>query len=409
MSPALKRILLLIGFLFISFVIGWSLYTVFKKSDIALKNPSQQGTQKPGSQTFPGSGNRTSSQQAGSGGQGTDLPIANVVSVPENDNYYRPELVKQITEDSAFFSSVSLNGQLRYQNISDGKFYGIKNGQLEKLSDQVFYNVEKVTWAKTRNKAVIEYPDDTKIIYDFESKRQTTLPKHWEDFTFSPDGSEVASKSLGLAAENRWLITTKDDGTGTQLIEPLGDNADKVTMSWSPSKQVVAFSATGEPQGADRREILLIGLNGENFKSIIVEGLDFQPAWSPSGKKLLYSVDSARSEFKPELWVVNAYGDTIGSGRQMLGVYTWANKCTFADDNTLYCAVPRYLPEGAGMSPAIAADIPDDLFRIDVRSGIKTPISLNKDYTFSSISFDQTRKKVIFTDNHLTGAFEVSL
>ena len=200
-----------------------------------------------------------------------------------------------------------------------------------------------------------------------------------------------------------------DDGTGTKMIEPLGENADKVTMNWSPSRQTVAFSQTGEPQGADRREVLLIGLNGENLKSIIVEGLDFQSQWSPTGQKLLYSVDSARSEYKPELWIVNSYGDNIGTGRQMLKVNTWANKCTFTGDSEVICGVPRELPEGAGMSPAIAADTPDDLYRIDLRTGIKTPISLDKNYTIDSISYNPATKKIIFSDHHLTGAFEVGL
>lgn len=412
MSPTLKRISMILGLLLITFVIGYGLYSVFKKTEITpgitIKEPG--GSTDPGN--LPSSGVRTSTEsgQASTTSPGTVLPSSNVIPTPNNDNFYRPPLVKQITNEYTLFPSVSNNGKMRFHNVADGKFYSVANdGTSKPLSDQVFYNVKNVVWANTANKAVIEYPDSSKIIYNFETKKQTTLPKHWEGFSFSPDSNQIAAKSLGLAPENRWLVTTNDDGTGTQLIEPLGQNADKVTMSWSPSRQTVAFSQTGEPQGADRREILFLGLNGENFKSIIVEGLDFQPQWSPTGKKLIYSVDSARSDYKPELWVTNAYGDSIGSGRQMLQVNTWANKCAFADDNTIICGVPRSLPQGAGMSPAIANDTPDDLFKIDLKTGIKTPIPLDKDYTVSNISYDNVNRKVIFTDNHLTGAFEVPL
>jgi hypothetical protein len=277
------------------------------------------------------------------------------------------------------------------------------------LTDQQFYNVQKVTWAKTTDKAVLEYPDGSKIVYDFNLKKQTTLPKHWEDFSFSGDGTQIAAKSLGLAPENRWLVTTKDDGSGTTLIEPLGENADRVTVDWSPSRQTVAFSQTGQALGTDRREVLFVGLNGENFKSAVVEGLDFVPQWSPTGQKLLYSVDSARSDFKPELWIVNAYGDNIGSGRQNLNIATWADKCSFGSDDLLFCAVPRDLPQGAGMAPDVAKDSYDDLYKIDLKTGTKVPIPLDQDYHLSNLSYDAVKNTVYFTDQSRTGIFEAKL
>ncbi|MFA6105718.1 MAG: hypothetical protein WC725_03970 [Patescibacteria group bacterium] len=412
MSPLVKRLVLIGGLIFITIAIGWALYSVFKKSEVGTgNNQPPTGGQRTGDNRFNPAGNRTST--VGTGGTETEtggLPTANVIPGPTGSNYYRPEKETVLTKDFALFPSVATAGSVRYQNGSDGKFYGIgPDGSVRELSSQVFYNVKNVTWSKATDKAVLEYPDGSKIIYNFETDKQVSLPKHWEDFTFSPDGNEIAAKSLGLAPENRWLITMNDDGTGTKLIEPLGENANRVTMDWSPSKQTVAFSQTGEPQGADRREVLFVGLNGENFKSIVVEGLDFASQWSPSGQKLLYSVDSARSNFKPELWVVNSYGDNIGSSRQMLQLNTWANKCTFMNDSTVVCGVPRDLPEGAGMSPAIAADTPDDLYRIDLRTGIRTPIALEKNYTIDTISFNAATNKIIFSDHHLTGAFEVGL
>ncbi len=409
MNPTLKRILLILGLLFIAFVIGFALYKVFKQGQPTA--PAQPSVTGPGGAVvgvLPGAGIRATTTIGGAEGPGA-LPTANVIITPTNDNYYRPVAVTKITSENALFPSLS-NSNIRFHNGSDGKFYSLgPDGKLRSMSDQIFYNVQNVVWAKTANKAVIEYPDNSKIVYNFDTKVQTSLPKHWENFSFSPDSAELAAKSIGLAPENRWLITAKDDGSGAQLIEPLGNNADKVTMDWSPSRQTVAFSQTGEAQGADRKEILFLGLHGENFKSIVVEGLDFQPKWSNTGQKLLYSVDSARSSYKPELWIVNSYGDNIGSGRQLLQVNTWAKKCAFADDNTVICGVPRSLPDGAGMSPAIAADTPDDLYRIDVKTGIRTPLPLDKDYTIDSISYDSASRKVIFTDLHQSGAFQVAL
>jgi Tol biopolymer transport system component len=189
----------------------------------------------------------------------------------------------------------------------------------------------------------------------------------------------------------------------------MGEFGDRVTVDWSPSRQTVAFSQTGEPLGADRREILLLGVNGENLKSIVVEGLNFSPNWSPSGKKLLYSVDSARSDFKPELWLTNAYGDDINSNRQSLKINTWANKCSFGDDDVLFCAVPRDLPAGSGITPEIAANYPDDLYKIDLKTNTKSPVTLGEDFRIQNISYDKVHNKVFFTDSSRNGVFEVKL
>lgn len=406
MSPTLKRILLLAALLAAAALIGFGLYYLFKRTQ-PVAPPVPQPPLTPG--VLPPSGERpipTVPEAPATPG----LPGAPGTRAPAPEpTYFRGTPVAQVTNDFAAFPSVSSNGSIRYHNLADGKFYRIMDGKARELVDQVFFNVQKVTWAKSRDKAVLEYPDGNKLLYNFELKRQITLPKHWENFTFSPDSNEIAAKSLGLAPENRWLVVSKDDGSGTQLIEPLGENANRVTMNWSPSRQTVALSQTGQPVGGDRREVLFIGLRGENFKSTVVEGLDFQPQWSPTGKKLLYSVDSARSDFKPELWIVNSFGDDIGSNRQMLGLYTWANKCAFAGDETLYCAVPRDLPRGAGMEPSIADSSYDDLVKVDVRTGLKTPISLGSDYRINSVQYDTAGNKLFFTDRTQTGVFEVRL
>ncbi|MSU75385.1 MAG: hypothetical protein EXS55_02635 [Candidatus Magasanikbacteria bacterium] len=410
MSPGLKRILLILALLTVSALLAWAIYTLFFKAAppvIPLGGTRPVGT----TGQLPGAGERVpgAGEIAPGAGQPGVLPAGGTTPLPP-PSYFTPEPVSQIGTEAALFPSVDAGGDLRYHNPADGKFYQLlPNGQAQALSDQVFYNVNKVTWAKTANKAVLEYPDSSKIIYNFDKKTQATLPKHWEEFSFSPDSNEVAAKSLGLSPENRWLVVTKDDGTGTQLIEALGNNADRVNIDWSPSRQTVALSRTGAPQGADRQEVLFVGLNGENFKSTVVEGLDFMPQWSPSGKKLLYSVDSARTDFKPEIWVVNAYGDTIGSNRQNIKLNTWANKCSFGDDNTLFCAVPRDLPQGAGMSPKIADTIPDDLYKIDLKTGLQTNVVLGNNFHINSIFYDSVKNKVMFTDPNKKGVFQVNL
>jgi len=407
MSPTLKRILLGILLLLVAGLIAYGLYYILTRPAPFGQVPVSPSPTTTGQ--LPGAGTRPATT-TGAGQQPTGILPPGGIIQPTAPGYYKPAAVTQVSTDYATYPSLNTGGNFRYYNASDGKFYQVMpDGQIKSLSDQVFYSASNVTWAPNKNEAVIEYPDNSKIVYNFDTKTQISLPQHWQEFTFSPDGSQIAAKSMGLSPESRFLVTVNDDGTGAKIIEPMGDNADKVIMDWSPSKQVVAFSQTGEPQGAEREEELFVGLNGENFKSTIVEGQDFLPKWSPTGKQLLYSVDSSRSDYKPELWIVNSYGDAIGSGRQMLNLDTWADKCSFGDENTLFCAVPKELDEGAGMDREVASGATDDLYKIDLKTGLKTPISLDGDYNITNISYDKTNNTVMFTDLNQTGVFQSKL
>ncbi len=258
-----------------------------------------------------------------------------------------------------------------YYDLGSGHFYKIDNlGNEELLTEQVFYNVENVNWSPNKDQAILEYPDGFKIMYDFKKDKQYTLPKNWEKFSWNSGGEKIAFKSMSDYSENVWLALANPDGTQATPIEHMGDNADKVTVSYSPNNQVIAFSATGQPRGTWEQEILLIGKNGENFKSLVIDGRGFQPTWSPQGDKIVYSVYSAKSNYQPRLYLVDAQGDEIGNDKIDLGLTTWANKCAFDKNGSyLYCAVPQELPEGAGLVEELGKNATDDFYKIDAETG----------------------------------------
>ena len=71
--------------------------------------------------------------------------------------------------------------------------------------------------------------------------------------------------------------------------------------------------------------------------------------------------------------------------------------------------MPRDLPQGAGMSPEVAKDSYDDLYKIDLKTGTKVPVPLGENYHITNISYDLTTNKVYFTDPAQTGIFEARL
>lgn len=95
-------------------------------------------------------------------------------------------VAQKLGEDKVVNPTLGSDGKVQYYNQSDGKFYKIdKDGKVILLSDKVFFSVEDVTWAPGKDKAILEYPDGRKILYNFTTEKQASLPSHWQDFSFS--------------------------------------------------------------------------------------------------------------------------------------------------------------------------------------------------------------------------------
>ena len=414
-----KRLALILGFIVLCGLLGFLIYRVFFKSPTTVIQPGTT-TQNNGSTNFPQTGQRTNQGQTnGSGtlptgsGQTAGGNNQNGNTIPSGTNPVpnsQPLISKAVNVNVGSPNSAP-SGNARFYNKDDGKFYTLDaTGQVRALSDTVFYNVDKVTWSPQTNASVIEYPDGSNIYYNFDSNTQVTLPKHWQDFSFSKEGTQIVAKSIGLSPDSRWLVSSDPTGNNVTLLEPLGDNASKVIVDYSPNRQVVALSLTGDSVGGQNQEVLLIGQHHENFKSIEVAGRGLQAQWSPTGDKLLHSVYSSRTDYKPELWIVDATPDTAGQERKPLGVNTWASKCTMSDDRTVYCGVPQSLETGAGFAPEVANFTPDTFYKIDTVTGVRIELATDgAAHVVDSMFVSQDGSNLYFTDKNQSGLFSIPL
>lgn len=405
-----KKILLITGFITIVLILGYLLYLVFFKpaqpklptgQPVTTTTPSGLPT----AQTGPGQV-ITPSQQPGVLTKEEEI----IPTKPSPTAQGRLTETTQLNQSLSLGATLSNNGtDLQYYNRTDQKFYRItKEGQITTMTDKIFYEVDNIVWSPDKNKAILEYPDGANIVYNFSTNQQVTLPTHWKDFDFSPDGNKIVMKSMGIDPSNRWLAITSPDGSKSQNIESLGDKDDTVYPSWSPNNQIIAMFTEGID--FDRQEIFFVGLNNENFKSTIVNGRGFEPKWSPQGDKLLYSVYSSQTNLKPMLWIVNAQGEDIGSGRKNLNVQTWAKKCTFANNTEIYCAVPEKLEEGAGLFPEMAKNTKDNLYKIDLETGIKKLIAIpDGNFVISNIIISQNGYYLYFADDNTSTLHKIKL
>ena len=403
MSDRLKRVLLILSFLAVCVGLGFAIYWVFFRS---VPTPAVPGSVEAGTGRLPIAGQGSPSPSGGN-------PLVFEPSLPQNPartplalpeaQPTAPVSRTQVVSEAitrALSPATTRDSSVRFYNPTDGLFYRITADGLQiPLSDKPFYDVQGVSWGKASDKAILTFPDGSHIFYDFATGKQTTLPKYWDEFDFSPNDAQIVSKSVGNNEDNRFLVVADSDGSNARALEELGQNQDKVHVSWSPNNQTVAYAFTGEPLGFDRQNVVLVGQHHENFKNLVVEGRGFIPNWSPSGQNILYSVYSGDVGFRPLLWVSGGSGDQINANRRNLGLETWADKCAWHSEQIVYCAVPTNLGDGAGLQRDLFTDTQDVIYKIDLASGALTNLGQpDGNPSVNQLTVSADGKAVFFND-----------
>ncbi|MFA5126891.1 MAG: hypothetical protein WC465_02730 [Patescibacteria group bacterium] len=390
-----KKMLIVLGFILLVLVLGFALYWVFfRTAPTTVTNENFQ----PGNLTNAGPGNVSTITNTN---LNTVLPwqqyIKDKVSPVANGGLTE---VNKLTDSTALGLGSAPQG-LQYYDADKQQFFRIdENGQVVVLTDKKFYQVKDVTWSNLGDKAIIEYPDGVKILYNFKTNKQVTLPTELQNFSFNTAGSQIVAQWIGDNPDNNWLVTANEDGSGMRLLEALGDKAYSTQMIFSPDSQVAALHT--KYIDGERQEVYPIGLNGENFKAFEVAGGGFTAKWSPQGNSMLYSVYNKNSDYMPTLWITKGRTNELGDIKVSLNVTTWPDKCTFADETSVLCAVPQGLPRGAGIYPEIANQYPDVFYRIDLNNGIKTllasPVGESGSYSAHNLFTSADGSILYFTD-----------
>lgn len=337
----------------------------------------------------------------GSGSTGTPTPGGPGVLTPSPVADGGLTATTQLTTSGVSRPTITTNGSLAYYDPRDGKFYTIDaNGKVVLLSQATFPSASNVTFSNHATSAVVEFPDGSNVVYDFTSGKQSTLPSHWEDFSFSNDSTSIAAKSIGTDSSNRALIVTSADGSNARSIAALGDNNDKVDVNWSPDGSVVGFSKTGITGNAfGQNEVYLIGPDGEAAGVLIVNGSNFKGLWSPNGANLMYSVADAGDDYRASLWYADSRGDRNGDTRLRISIKTTADKCTFASASLAYCAVPAEMQAGGGATGS-AINSKDSLYSISFPSGRSTLVAVpDKTTDMQNLSVSEDGRKIYYTDS----------
>jgi hypothetical protein len=343
---------------------------------------------------------------------GTGLPEIGDVVVAEPTE--RAEggltLTEQLTDEAVQQAILNPStNNLNFYNSESGKFYQIgDNGELIELSAKTFHNVSQVNWAPNAESSILEYPDGSKLYYNFTTNQQVTLPKYWQEFSFNDNSNEIAFKEIQQSADSSWLSVANPDGSNKRSVKHLGINDDKVTVSFSPNEQIIGYYE--EQSGFDQSTVYFVSKADENLRAARVDGYGVRNKWTTDGNRMVYSSYSTADDYIPELWIVDAQGDSIGGNRINLGLNTTADKCTMADSATMYCAVPQDIIPGMGLEPSIANDIADDIYKIDLRTGRKAKIAeTDIDATISQLMVNKTQNTLYFVDSENLNLHKMNL
>lgn len=396
-----RKIFLVILFLTVVIVFAALLYIFFFKRLLPGDGPSVNGS------TFgnvPGLVNGNISVVNGNNRNQAQLPNSNkpIIDLDAPTDVARGGLTKVVDYgDKKIKGFAAGTGGAQFYDPESGLFLKLVNGEFTPLTEKKFFNVDSVTWSRSLDKAVIEYPDGKNIIYDFAAQKQITLPEELSEFSFDAAGQSIGAKWESSDRDENWLMVGDTKGGNFQLIEPLGDNADDVQVSYSPDSRVVGLFRDAD--SATTQVVLPLGTRGETFKQFQVEGLNFESSWSPAGNALLYSVADPQDNFKPRLWLTEGDTQTLGSNKTDLTLSTWPWKCAFnKQGSSVYCAEPSQVPNGSGLYPELAQGRPDVFYRIDINTGQKIPLALpvgaQAAYSAASVYLSDDESTLYFVD-----------
>jgi Tol biopolymer transport system component len=143
----------------------------------------------------------------------------------------------------------------------------------------------------------------------FTLRRLTELPGLEGQPDLSPDGRQVVYSSA--ASGNLDIFVMRTDG-GRAINITAGSTADDEQAAFSPDGERLVFRSSRDGGG-----LFLMGATGESVRRLTDGG--FNPAWSPDGMKVAYSVEPVLDPYARDraaaLWIVDV---ATGEKRQRL-------------------------------------------------------------------------------------------
>lgn len=282
--------------------------------------------------------------------------------------------------------TISADGQkVKYYAKDNGNVYESRfNGTgLTRTSNAVLPGLLKVLWSPDKTQVISIFKDAQvgvrKVYYSYATGASKPLNASIQFVGWSQKGNKIAYQFFDETRNVNSISIADPDGSNFKNIFPT--RLRDLIIEW-PKADVIAFRS--KPSGL--AQSVFFGLNPEtgSLTKILSNVYGLSALWSPNGEKALFS----QTDEKGKNLTLQAT-DWQGTDTQSARTNTFAEKCVWALDNkTIFCAVPRILPQNAVLPDDYyknILNISDDFWQINLDTGGQTKIDVGED-----ISLDAT-------------------
>lgn len=316
-------------------LLAYAAYRAFMPSGTTTTRQQQEQTIGGGQIRPPAGGGETGAGGFGSGG------VTTPISTPEG------KILTQLTDFPIIAPSLNKGeNKVLFYKKDGGDLFSIdfEGKNLEKISNITVLGLTEAVWSNEKDRAAVFYLDG-EIIKGFLQIGSTTtsLPQGIKSLVFSPDGKNLAY--LVERGENVDLIIADAFGKNPKITytTPIRDakilwpTPDRISLQTAPSGVAEGFLF-----GYSRSSGILSRIAGPLF------GLT--SLWSPNGSQIAASITNTKGK-NTRLLVLDAAGQI----KFETTATTLSEKCAWADELELFCAIPKSSLNGYLM--------PDDYLR----------------------------------------------
>lgn len=293
-----------------------STYAATNTSGINTSTSSSASTQNP--QRSAGTAQNSSSISSGEALASSISKLIQLTTQPVIGPVYDPasQSIKYYLQQNGWAISSSPDGTNVY-TLSNTNIPGITN----------------VVWSPSTERVILYLDNGSKELYDYSTHQPLPIQNGITAAAFSPDNNQIvfydntnpstpALDILDLTSLNQNQISSNT------YIDP--------TLSWKGSN--IFLSSTVPNIYRRPKDLDLYATQSSKMYNILNMTYGFQGIESPDGSKILYSKTSIYGEN------LDLYVHSLTGGETNLGLATIPEKCAFASNVVVYCAVPDSWP-----------------------------------------------------------------
>lgn len=317
----------------------------------------------------------------------TGRPGDEIVGAPE-------ERLTRLTDFAAVSPSLNEAGdKILVYKKSGGDLIAIdpETRTQEKISNITIVGILEAVWSPRRDRAAVFYLDEEtkKGFLHIGTSSVAVLPQNIKSAAWSPGGNSLAY----LIADGDRLALAVADSSGKNARVEFRTSILDAGIRWITGERI-AFSSA--PSGFAEGYLFALTRSGGAFQKIIGPAFGLMTKFSPAGTKLLVSsTDSAGRNPLTEI------RDPSGKTLLILTPSTLPEKCAWAGDNKLYCAVPNAVPASAVWPDSYLSgefNSSDKIVIFDLANGKTKEISPEGNFDISDPLVAQDEKALFFVN-----------